>query len=137
VAGEYYVLLSTKYSDQGCNVNLSQTGGTGTLDCFPTSIEMKEQRNNSLSLRNFPNPFNNKTTIVFSTHQNTRAKLDIYDITGRYVQTLFDDEAIKDRDYAIDYYCKDNIPGIFIYKLTTSENVVTGKMTHIYYCGKK
>ncbi len=131
ITGEYYILLTTNYSNQACNINLSQTGGSGTLDCIPTSIETTGHRNNSVSLRNFPNPFNNKTTFVFSVPQNTNAKLDIYNINGRHVKTLFDGVAIKDKDYTINYDCKDTPPGISIYKLTTNENMVRGKMMHI------
>ena len=131
ITGEYYILLLTNYSNQACNINLSQTGGTGTLDCISTSTETTGPGNNSVSLRNFPNPFTNKTTFVFSTPQDTKAKLDIYDITGRHVQTLFDGEVTKDKDYTINYDCKDNTPGISIYKLTTNESTVTGKMMHV------
>jgi hypothetical protein len=131
ITGEYYILLTTKYSNQACNINLSQTGGSGTLDCFLTSIETTGIRNNNVSLRNSPNPFKNKTTIVFSVPQTTNAKLDIYDIKGRHVQNLFDEDAIKDKDYTIEYDCKDNTLGILIYKLTTNENVFCGKLVHL------
>jgi PKD repeat protein len=33
VAGKYYILIITNYSQQPCNINFSQTGGTGTTDC--------------------------------------------------------------------------------------------------------
>ena len=131
ITGEYYILLTTKYANNACNINLTQTGGSGTLDCFPTSIETTGIRNNSVSMRNFPNPFKNKTTIVFSVPQTTNAKLDIYDINGRNVQNLFDGDAIKDKDYIINYNCKDDASGIIIYKLTTNEHTFTGKMMHI------
>ncbi|NCA76258.1 MAG: T9SS type A sorting domain-containing protein [Alphaproteobacteria bacterium] len=131
ITGEYYILLTTKYSNQICDINLAQTGGSGTPDCFPTSIGTKGQRNKGVSLRNFPNPFYNKTNIVFSINCNTKAKLDIFDITGRFVQTLFEDEVIKDKDYSIEYFCKDNAFGIFIYKLTTDDYLVLGKIMHI------
>lgn len=131
ITGEYYILLITNYSNLPCDIYLYQIGGTGTLECVTTSLETQGMGNNSVSLRNFPNPCIDKTTFVFSVPRNTKAKLDIYDITGRHIQTLFDDEAIKGQDYSIDYYCKDNTCGIFIYKLTTDRNVITGKMMHI------
>ena len=31
--GEYYILIITNYSQAACNINFSQTGGTGTTDC--------------------------------------------------------------------------------------------------------
>ena len=31
--GEYYILIITNFSQQACNINFSQTGGSGTTDC--------------------------------------------------------------------------------------------------------
>jgi hypothetical protein len=33
LTGKYYILIITNYSQQACNINFSQTGGTGTTDC--------------------------------------------------------------------------------------------------------
>ncbi|MEA3505016.1 MAG: T9SS type A sorting domain-containing protein [Bacteroidota bacterium] len=33
VSGEYYILMITNFSNQACNINFSQTGGTGSTDC--------------------------------------------------------------------------------------------------------
>jgi len=33
LTGQYYILLITNYSNQPCNINFSQTAGTGTTDC--------------------------------------------------------------------------------------------------------
>lgn len=33
IAGEFYVLLITNFSQQPCNITFSQTGGTGTTNC--------------------------------------------------------------------------------------------------------
>lgn len=33
IAGKYYILIITNYSNQPCNIIFSQTGGSGTTDC--------------------------------------------------------------------------------------------------------
>ena len=33
VSGQFYILLITNYSNVNCNIDFSQTGGTGTTDC--------------------------------------------------------------------------------------------------------
>ena len=38
-----------------------------------------------------PNPFNPATTIAFATTEPGRAAVDIYDVKGRRVRTLFDE----------------------------------------------
>jgi flagellar hook assembly protein FlgD len=40
--------------------------------------------------QNFPNPFNPTTKILFQTPKETRVAIRIYDILGRLVSTLFD-----------------------------------------------
>ncbi len=42
--------------------------------------------------QNYPNPFNPTTTIEFTLPQDGRVVLKIYDITGREVVTLVDEE---------------------------------------------
>lgn len=131
IPGEYYILLITNYSNLPCTVTLSQTGGTGTLYCDTITQEISEPENKTLSLRNYPNPFSNKTIIVFTVPHTTNSKLDIYDITGRHIQTLFYGVTIKDKEYSIEYDCKDNTLGILFYMLTTDENLIIGKMMHL------
>jgi len=131
ITGEYYILLTTKYSNQPCDVKLSQTGGSGTPDCFPTSVETTGIGNKVVSQWNFPNPFNTKTTLVFSVPNTTCAKLEIFDVNGRHLTTLFEGTAINNRVYSIDYDGTDNPLGILIYRLTTHESVFTGKMMHV------
>ena len=47
---------------------------------------------NFVLLPNFPNPFNQQTTIRFSLPDATRARLEIFDILGQKVRTLVDGE---------------------------------------------
>jgi hypothetical protein len=42
----------------------------------------------------YPNPFNASTTITFSVEMNGHASLQIYDITGRLVATLVDEQLL-------------------------------------------
>ncbi len=41
--------------------------------------------------QNYPNPFNSGTTIPFSLKNSARVKLNVYDITGKRLQTLIDE----------------------------------------------
>jgi hypothetical protein len=47
---------------------------------------------NYFAAQNFPNPFNSSTTIEFTIQQKNRITVNIYDILGQHVATLYDGE---------------------------------------------
>ncbi len=52
-------------------------------------------------LQNYPNPFNPSTEIKFSVETTGRATLEVYNLIGQKVTTLFDDKAESGRLYQI------------------------------------
>jgi flagellar hook assembly protein FlgD len=54
----------------------------------PTATGIAAGPERRLGLRAYPNPFNPTTSIVFSIPRPGFAKLQIYDVTGRLVETL-------------------------------------------------
>ena len=42
--------------------------------------------------QNYPNPFNPVTTLEFSLERRSRVRIALYDVTGRVVRTIVDDE---------------------------------------------
>jgi len=46
-------------------------------------------------LRNIPNPFNPRTRISFTLAEKSEVKVDLYDLRGRKVETLFEGVAPK------------------------------------------
>ena len=60
--------------------NLLQSTNTKPV---PDKITLKQ---------NYPNPFNGKTTIDFNLSFQTNVKLDIFDISGRNINTILDEE---------------------------------------------
>jgi hypothetical protein len=42
--------------------------------------------------QNYPNPFNPSTTISFSITKKARVRLNVYDVTGRHVRELLDED---------------------------------------------
>jgi len=80
--------------------------------------------------QNYPNPFNASTTISYSLPQASSVTLDIYDILGRKVQTLYNGYQPAG-EYAKILLDKDLSSGIYFYKLTAGEYQQTRKMTLI------
>jgi hypothetical protein len=76
-------------------------------------------------LQNYPNPFNPTTTIEFSfesatgrTGEPTRVTLKVYDVLGREVRTLVNEE-LKPGNYEVTFDAAGLASGVYIYRLTT------------------
>lgn len=83
-------------------------------------------------LRNFPNPFNPETKIVFNLQESSKTKLDIFNIKGQKVKTLLY-KNLEKGSYEIIWKGKDDndkivSSGIYFYKLTTLSKTFTKRM---------
>jgi hypothetical protein len=68
--------------------------------------------------QNYPNPFNPSTTIRFSLPMREYVTLKIFDILGREVATLVDEE-LNAGDYSLVFNANKLQNGIYFYQLTT------------------
>jgi hypothetical protein len=64
--------------------------------------------------QNYPNPFNPTTTILFSLKNSSSTKLSVYNILGREVQVLLNDE-LSAGNYKINCDGQNLPSGIYIY----------------------
>ena len=74
--------------------------------------------------QNYPNPFNPQTTIKFSIIKTASVSLTIYDITGKEVIRIYDNERLKTGNYktAIDFEKLNISSGIYFYELKVSSD---------------
>jgi uncharacterized delta-60 repeat protein len=77
--------------------------------------------------RNYPNPFNPVTTIAYSIPVRERVMLKVYDILGREVRTLADEEQ-QPGLYTVQFEASDISSGIYFYQLRAGSSVATEKM---------
>lgn len=101
--------------------------GEGTPNIDPTTPVVERILN-----QNYPNPFNPETTISFDMPVNGKAKLDIYNVKGQLVKTLFNGDANIGRT-SIVWDSTDNngnavTSGIYFYRLSTDNHTETRKM---------
>ena len=87
---------------------------------------------NRLLNPNYPNPFNPETTISFDMPKTDAAKLEVYNVKGQLVKTLFDGTAAFGRNSMI-WNGTDNsgsavTSGVYFYRLTTDGHSETRKM---------
>jgi hypothetical protein len=77
--------------------------------------------------QNYPNPFNPNTNIKFSIPSNGMVKLTVFDITGRQVAVLVN-ENLNAGTYTADFNAANVSSGIYFYKLESGSFVETKKM---------
>ncbi len=83
----------------------------------PYTSSLKTIPNEYAVSQNFPNPFNPTTTISFDLPQESFVKLFIYDINGRKVVTLVN-EQLSEGSYNAKFDAANFPSGIYIYKIT-------------------
>jgi hypothetical protein len=77
--------------------------------------------------QNYPNPFNPSTVIKFSIIENAHVTLTIYDVLGRKVKTLIDEEMSPGVHQTL-FNAVDLSSGIYFYELRANQNISTKKM---------
>ena len=88
----------------------------------PTSIELKQ---------NYPNPFNPSTKITFALPSTQKVSLKVYDMLGREVATLVNNQTISAGSTTVNFDASSLSSGVYIYRLVGGNTVVTRKMTLI------
>lgn len=93
----------------------------------PTSIIPK----NSVELwQNYPNPFNEKTTIKYFLKRPSNVRVEIYTITGRKVETLFDGYQFIGPHW-VEFNSEHYSSGLYICRVITDGYSAVKLMTHI------
>ncbi len=77
--------------------------------------------------QNYPNPFNPSTAIEFAIPSTQTAVLKVFDVTGREVATLVDNE-LGAGVYTISFEAGNLASGVYFYKLKTQDFVQTRRM---------
>ncbi len=79
-------------------------------------------------LQNYPNPFNPTTRIEFVAKKAGRAVLEVFDVNGRLIRTIFDGAVQANRNYHVDFDGRDLASGIYFYRLNLNGQMKTRKM---------
>ncbi|MBN2411868.1 T9SS type A sorting domain-containing protein [candidate division KSB1 bacterium] len=81
----------------------------------------------NLRVQNYPNPFNPQTTISYTLPKATNVKLVVYDIQGKEVAVLVNENKSAG-SYNVLFDGADFASGVYFYKLATDYRTVTNKM---------
>jgi hypothetical protein len=105
----------------GSITNLCLTEINPSPGIFPQLFSLRQ---------NYPNPFNPVTKIEFDIPENSNAKIIIYDLLGREVTTLIN-EQLKPGSYSVDWDGTGFASGVYFYSLITNEFTETKRMVLI------
>ncbi len=96
----------------------------------PLFIEEKKITDENFYLSNFPNPFDNSTTISFTLNSDDFVRLLVIDVYGKQVFTLLSKQ-LKSGIHSVDFSSKNLSSGIYFYQVSTSEKSETKVMSII------
>jgi carboxypeptidase T len=77
--------------------------------------------------QNYPNPFNPATVISYELAENARLKLEVYDILGRRVAVLVDEQMGPGR-HTVEFDARELPSGVYICRMMTVSHIATIKM---------
>jgi len=75
--------------------------------------------------QNYPNPFNPATTIRFGLPEKTVVSLSVYDVTGRHITTIVNNERLQPGEYSVVFHAGNLPSGAYLYRLQTDKHVET------------
>jgi hypothetical protein len=74
----------------------------------------------AMLLQNYPNPFNPTTAIGFSFLADGNVTLKVYDVLGREVATLLDNERMGNGEYEVIFNANELTSGMYFYRLSVN-----------------
>jgi len=113
VANEFFQEFAARYW---------QAGGEDQFD-VPVSVpgEGLFAGRDEVFLQNFPNPFSETTTIRFSLEEGRSVSLTVYDMTGRRVAVLLEDDSLEPGMHEVGFDAAHLPRGVYVYRLTTDD----------------
>lgn len=109
----YFSLVNVSIEGYGAGKGSSETN-----NIIPTEFSLEQ---------NYPNPFNPSTNIRYSVITNGLVTLKVYDVLGREIAVLVNDEK-NEGIYEVEFNAKNLSSGIYFYQFKTKEYVATKKM---------
>ena len=95
-------------------------GGTLTVD------------NAEPDLKVYPNPFREKLNFDFTAGKDSHALLEIYDVRGRKLETIYNEKVYAGQNYHWEYFPAISTTGVLFYRLILNDQAMTGKVLSQY-----
>jgi len=104
------------------------------IDTLEFTVEEGEMNvlntDNEMNITCYPNPFTQSTLIDFNLAQSQKVKLDVYNISGKKINTLINQQ-LETGNHQIKFENNKLQEGVYFIKLVTNNNVLTQKIIFI------
>ncbi|MCA9733999.1 MAG: T9SS type A sorting domain-containing protein [Deferribacteres bacterium] len=126
---------ATKNENSGSYFEVTLEPGGGKLFEIGQKIVVGVQQTKELPasaqlFQNYPNPFNPETKITYETGTATRVQLTIYDILGREIEVLVDEQQSPGL-HTVNWSAHHLANGLYFYKLSTGQHKFIRKMLYL------
>ena len=115
-----------------CNDNvLDACGDCGgsIIDSLNCNLALKTVRPDKFRVINaYPNPFNSNTTITLQNMGNTFVKLDIIDLNGHIIDSIYSGYLYEKSTHTFLWDASENNSGIYIARISNNEQLLTHKI---------
>ncbi len=104
--------------------------GTCTLVDAPDPNPIVEAPNTGMytgEVSTYPNPTEGLSQVVFETGSTAMTTLEVYDMSGRSVATIFNGIAVQGVEYRADFDGTDLPNGVYVYRLTNENETIIEK----------
>ncbi|WP_340113200.1 T9SS type A sorting domain-containing protein [Maribellus mangrovi] len=81
-------------------------------------------------LKVFPNPFKDQARFEFVSPVAAQAKIDIYNLAGQMVQTIFDEYIEENTYYNAEFQPVNQGSGLYFYKMQLGDQLYNGKLVY-------
>lgn len=127
--------MVVRYSAYGWNETLIAATIEDVLTAMPTINVEEGQDNPSLILPSeitlynaYPNPFNATTTVRYDLPHNSDIAIDVFDVSGKHIETLERTPDKKAGHHEISWYAGSESSGIYIFRFQSSGTILTKKV---------
>jgi hypothetical protein len=128
-SSQSYSFTDKNLSSGNYSYRLKQLDFNGNFEYFMLNDEVIVGVPSKFDLsQNYPNPFNPVTRINFSLPADSKISLTIFDLSGRIVSTLFNNEFKAADYYTISFNGSELSSGTYFYTIKTDRNSETKKM---------
>uniref|UniRef100_UPI001430A249 T9SS type A sorting domain-containing protein n=1 Tax=Maribellus sediminis TaxID=2696285 RepID=UPI001430A249 len=81
-------------------------------------------------LKVYPNPFTDQVRFEFVSPEAAQAKIDIYNMAGQRIQTVFDGIVEENTTYNAEFIPETQVSGLYFYKMQLGDQVYIGKLVY-------